>query len=88
MATLEDAYKEYDLDKFFKQNFNNNINDFSQQFAQITNLPPIEKSFLYKQPLMKKYGLKRENIIPIGYVNKDLCCLHDTTTKIYYTVEL
>jgi hypothetical protein len=83
MATLEDAYKEYELDKFFK--FNNNTNEFSQQFGQITNLPPIEKSFVYKQPLMKKYGLKRENIIPLGKT-KDLYCLQDTSTKIYYTV--
>ena len=81
MSTLEDAYKEYELDKFFK--FNNNTNEFSQQFGQITNLPPIEKSFMYKQPLIKKYGLKRENIIPLG-VTKDLYCLQDTSTKIYY----
>lgn len=83
MTALDEAYRYVDLDK---QNNEYSTNYFKQQFELITTIPKYEKSLIYKQGLIKKYGLKRENIIPIGSTRHSLYCLKDTTTNIYYTV--
>lgn len=87
MATLEEAYKENDLDKFFKLNTTNIAHEFKELFEGVTDLPKFEQSLWLKPCLMTKYGLKRENIRILGsLIDNAGYCLQDITTNIYYVV--
>jgi hypothetical protein len=87
MALLEDAYKENELDKLFKHNSSNTQNEFKTQFAILTDLPKFERSLWLKPCLIKKFGVKRENIQILGLlIDHAGYCLQDVTTKIYYVV--
>lgn len=87
MALLEDAYKENELDKLFKNISSNTQNEFKTQFEQLTDLPKFERSLWLKPCLINKFGVKRENLKILGSLYDHIgYCLQDVTTNIYYVV--
>lgn len=85
MATLEEAYKKNELDNYFS-NYSYET-EFQTQFEKLTDLPKFERSLWLKPCLIKKFGVKREDLVIVGSLyNHTGYCLQDTTTYIYYAV--